>query len=748
MRRDVRRVCSILSAWLVLIPGMQARTVASNCGTERGRGVTDVAVSRAAARMRARMTAAARHPNAVLSADVGDLAVLDDAGGIIARSKQFALSNRALTFTPADAEVPAYQYSLSQAALDELALAEGEVLSGLGDDDARQVQLPFSFPYYGRQWNSAWIHSDGNLTFGAPEAASATRSLGRMAAGPPRVAPLFSDLDPTRPDCDVRVWKSGDRVVVSWRQVPEYQDYGAGARQTLQLVLWADGRIEFRYAAISASAGVVGISPGGLLGTAEVVSFLDASTRAYPSTVADTFGTTDGIDMVRVAQRFYETHEDAYDYLVVFNTLGIVAQPGALAYESTVRNYRSGIGDPIFDTGASYGSEYRLQAVLNMGPLRQYPKDPFARVGSRGQVTGDNTMTLIGHETGHLFLALASIRDPLNPDARPMLGTQLAHWSFNFNSEASLLEGNRIQDNGPGLVNRFLTVATVEGYSALDQYLMGFRNPLEVPPTFLVKNSNRAAASFPQVGIPISGARQDIVVDDVIAAEGRRIPDETVSQRLFRFAFIVITPTGTMPSADEAAQLETYRSEFERYFHKAAGERAWADATLRKMVRASAWPAGGSVVGDEAQVRVRLAQSAAEDMQMAVVRQESVQAPDAITIPAGATLAEFTLRPAATGTSDLFLIPSDSRYETVHIRLEAKSSRSDLTLEEYYREEGLLVLRVTDGNRLNYSNQPVVVEGVEGAVRTDINGLVWLAWDGTPLVAGLEGVPGSRLVIR
>jgi len=30
-----------------------------------------------------------------------------------------------------------------------------------------------------------------------------------------------------------------------------------------------------------------------------------------------------------------------------------------------------------------------------------------------------------------------------------MLGTQLAHWAFTFNSEASLLEGNRIRDNGP-----------------------------------------------------------------------------------------------------------------------------------------------------------------------------------------------------------------------------------------------------------------------------------------------------------
>ena len=70
-----------------------------------------------------------------------------------------------------------------------------------------------------------------------------------------------------------------------------------------------------------------------------------------------------------------------------------------------------------------------------------------------------------------------------------MLGYQSAHWNFLFNSEASLLEGNRIQDNGAGVSPRFQTTATVEGYSPLDQYLMGFRSAQDVPPTFYVANA-------------------------------------------------------------------------------------------------------------------------------------------------------------------------------------------------------------------------------------------------------------------
>ena len=106
------------------------------------------------------------------------------------------------------------------------------------------------------------------------------------------------------------------------------------------------------------------------------------------------------------------------------------------------------------DDGAQYGSASRLQAVLNMGPLSQYPADPNALVPARAQA-GDTPVTMLAHETGHLFLAYASVADPDDPAARPMLGYQNQHWSFVFNSEASLLEGERILDQGPAASPRF-----------------------------------------------------------------------------------------------------------------------------------------------------------------------------------------------------------------------------------------------------------------------------------------------------
>ena len=47
-----------------------------------------------------------------------------------------------------------------------------------------------------------------------------------------------------------------------------------------------------------------------------------------------------GIDIVTVAQRFYQSHEDAYDYLVIYNTLGVAAAgEGTIAFEEILRRF-------------------------------------------------------------------------------------------------------------------------------------------------------------------------------------------------------------------------------------------------------------------------------------------------------------------------------------------------------------------------------------------------------------------------
>src|SRR5260370_31201757 len=111
----------------------------------------------------------------------------------------------------------------------------------------------------------------------------------------------------------------------------------------------------------------------------------------------------------------------------------------------------------------------------------------------------------------------------------PMLDSAMAHWAFTYDSEASFLQGNRIRDDGPGASPRFTTTATVQEYSPLDQYLMGFRAPEEVPPTFLVNGTGISASRLPQVGFSFGGQRHDISVEAIIAAEAPRPPGSTRS---------------------------------------------------------------------------------------------------------------------------------------------------------------------------------------------------------------------------
>jgi hypothetical protein len=379
--------------------------------------------------------------------DIGNIAILDDSDGVVARRNPFNLNQRTLKFIPVGAGAGKYRYELAEESYDATAAANGTVVSGIGDDDSREISLPFAFPFYGNTWTSVHLNSDGNLSFGEGDAAVTDRSLGRFTSGVPRIAGLFRDLDPTRARTGITTGRAGNAFVVSWVQVPEYRDAGTGPLQTFQIRLYPDGRVEIAYSDATTLETVVGIGPGRLTGAAAVVSFLNTPSVEYTSTIAERFAGTEQIDIFSAAQKFYLNHEDTYDYLVFYNNLGIDSDDGAVAYEVTVRNNRSGFGDERVDIGAETGSKRRLQALMNMGPLSQYPKDPDAKVPARFSV-GDTPITTLSHEAGHLFLAFASIRDGNDADARPMLGTQTAHWNFTFNSDASLMEGNRIQDNG------------------------------------------------------------------------------------------------------------------------------------------------------------------------------------------------------------------------------------------------------------------------------------------------------------
>src|SRR6185436_20336185 len=138
------------------------------------------------------------------------------------------------------------------------------------------------------------------------------------------------------------------------------------------------------------------------------------------------------------------------------------------------------------------------------------PSSPNARVN------GENTsMSLVAHETGHRWGATLRFRDG-GGDNDIWLGRQLAHWSFFTDTDASVLEGNEIQDQG----GSFRTLTPTQRYSPFDLYAMGVLAESEVPPTFYVESPvvtdptslSVSRESAPRSSVSMNGARRDVTV--------------------------------------------------------------------------------------------------------------------------------------------------------------------------------------------------------------------------------------------
>ncbi len=729
MRRS--SISLFLIALLAAVP-LWPREDDAACGTHAAKAPEMAAVHRRADAVRgARAPLLQAGSPRTVARDIGEIAVLGDSGDIIAPPHPFNLGYATVTFTPAGAGASNYRYQSGEASYDSQSSAAGAKLGGLGDDDGLALALPFAFPFFGREHENVFVNSDGNLTFGAADASSSARSLGRLTAGPPRIAALFRDLDPSRPQAEVRTFVSAERVVVSWIAVPEFASAGTGPRSTFQVRLFPSGRIEFAYASVASGAAVVGISPGRSAGPVSLVSFRTGSGEEQSGTVAERFTDAREIDIYAAAARFYQSHEDAYDYLAIFNDMGVAAAPGALAYEATVRTLnRTGYGETGHDTGVEMGSPRRLQSVLNMGPLGQYPASPDSRIRNRGETTGDTGLTILGHEAGHLFLAFASVRDPLDHTERVMLKPDGAHWSFNFNSEASLLEGNRIRDNGDGT---FTTSGTVEGYSALDRYLMGLIPASEVPPMFVVRNSSMASSEPPSARpVTFLGTRRDITIEELVRTEGLRKPGPAVSQRRFRCAFILVVAEGSHPDDADLEKLENYRLRFEDDFAVWTGGEASMETALRRAVNWSVAPSSGVLVGRTVTAAIAIEKPAVAELTFALSRQGSTaftSAPASVTIPAGAARATFEIAGLAPGVDDLVAQPSDAAYETTVARLRVTASPASLRLG--LEEAGDPVrMQVADLDNVPHGAVRVFSAVTPAGVWSDTNGLVEMARDG------------------
>jgi hypothetical protein len=537
------------------------------CGTRKSGFAVNSAIHRDQLRRLEQKRGKGMAVRTVLEASrVGDVAVLVDDGSLIVQPNPLDIANFGVQYVP--------QKKGSLVVLpsnDPVAEEIGDRIV-LGDDDSRAVPFSkgFRFRFYGKAYTGMFVGSDGHLTFKAPDATSTSRDLDRLIGGPPRIAPLFADLDPAGASGDggVYVLTSKAKAVVTWLDVPEF---GTNNLNTFQVVLYPNGRITFAFGRLDAREAVVGVAPGG----GSQVQLLDY-TESLPSNVlkvaiAERFVASRSFDHFAVAKAFFRELADDYDHLVVFLDFP-QSLDGGFAFEVTVKNDIHGIGEDIFDASAQVGSRGRLRSFVQMGTLSRYPDNPETRF-----LGTNSTLDVLGQETGHRWLSNLHFLDGNGQKSDALLGRDLVHWSFCHDTLASDMEGNLFREDGG---DRFTSTAATERFSPLDQYAMGLIPAADVPPFYYVDGCLDPAEA-PATGVTIQGRRIDLTIDDIIAAEGSRVPAAAKAPHSFNMAFILVAQADQFPSEESIAKVDRIRAAWESYFAQATDGHGTVETALR-----------------------------------------------------------------------------------------------------------------------------------------------------------------------
>ena len=541
-------------------------------GDPRYRVFDSLSLHREAQQWRARAGAPASADAAAVTAgnaiDIGQIAVVPDEGDLIAPANAYDLRGLGVRFTRnAAGGYDALRIPLA------FRTTLGRQLT-LEDDDSEPADPAFAFNFYGRTQNRAFVNSDGNITFEEPDFASSERNVARLTTGPPRVAPFLADLDPSTGG-RVFVNAAADQYTITWCNVRGFE---STRTVTTQAVMLPDGVIEMHFtdSATALSDAVVGLSPGRTGDFRSVDLSAGAPSDGGPSSVGERFAANPQLDNVAVTRKFYASHPDDYDQLVIWTDARLVQD--AFAFEQTVANEVQGIGIPTFDASRDFGSAGRLRSMAVMDFLGKYPEDPQQKF-----LGENNTVSVLGQEVGHRWLVFMDFRDHNGSRSQALLGRDDAHWSFFFDSDASVMEGNDIEDLGGG---SFRTVGAVRRYSLLDQYAMGLVGPEQVPTFFYVQNPtnmsvSRTPESAPQIGVTFNGTRRDVRIEDIVAIHGPRLPRAADAPRLHRQAFIYVTSAGRTADASQVEKLDRIRLAWEEFFLQATDGRMRAITTLR-----------------------------------------------------------------------------------------------------------------------------------------------------------------------
>jgi hypothetical protein len=547
----------------------------------------------------------------------GSLVLIELDNGVLGKANLFDLTGHTLRFTPEGSRYrvengPLHWYSDYGA---EFPGAEASLQK-------------FAFPFSGKLWKSFLVGATGSIRFGADGRdvgldpyghgdggiiLDRFDELGEVASKLTEKSPAICVFLKPRMSGPRYLKELSDRVVVTWDLS---EPFGGLLDFTwfktinrFQAVLSRDGSIEMSYEEMTAEDAIVGIYPV-LPGAAKpaAVHFSSVAREHGPfAAVYESFHYLASPKPQDLSCTVIKALGDHFDFLAYYSDFRIDNQEASPPSDGPIGGNITGIGNTLHDqtpqvlasrcTQGRFQLGYGQPVFAGSNEMREGPPEG-APVGSTHDITFyshqlaegspdgkplpyNYAVGHLGHEVGHRWSAYASAK--VNGEA-VSLGPW-PHWArglqsrvvfpYSLPTEASTLGGSVWQDNLDGtytqLRDGFFVPAT--GYSSLDLYFMGLISAEEVSDFFILRNLVQIGKDTDGHSV-FRGERTKVTIQDVIAAQGPRIPDVDHSQRKFNTGIVVIVEHGKSPSHQIIQQANGIRQQWIEYWETTTGHRA------------------------------------------------------------------------------------------------------------------------------------------------------------------------------
>lgn len=178
------------------------------------------------------------------------------------------------------------------------------------------------------------------------------------------------------------------------------------------------------------------------------------------------------LNLEELGQVFYESRDDKYDFLIVFNDYLGSAYGNEIASYTTVHNDFLGNNRITLDRARFNGSRGRLKGIVHMNNIDQY--------GIADSSQQNRLLNLINHELLHHWGASISFIDDSDQRSFALLSDDHDHWSKYLTSVSPLGGWGWVPQDNVYVATRSIT--NEYNFTDLDLYLMGLLPAQVIPP--------------------------------------------------------------------------------------------------------------------------------------------------------------------------------------------------------------------------------------------------------------------------